>query len=299
MTLVIGDISDEPTKKIERFLPLAEYLAANLEEFGYTAGDVLIASSIDDMARLVNDGRVDVYMDSPYPSLQVQRQTESELLLRRWKSGNSSYWSVFAARTDAALEDLESLRGRVVAAEEPFSTSGFALPVSELIASGIPVVIVDGPQEDVPSDTVGVWFTRDEENSVDALSIGIVPAAMFSNVDFEELPEDVKAELHIIGSTGSVPRQVTSVGRHVNPVIAGRISELLRQLEDSEEGLALLEHVKTARFDLIPDADSIPPQIDVDVAVIDLTRSAAVEHGLKIAREQKSCGRHTGTVREQ
>ena len=43
-------------------------------------------------------------------------------------------------------------------------------------------------------------------------------------------------------------------------------------------------------------ANSIPPQIDVDVAVIDLTRAAAVEYGLKIARELKSRSINTAIV---
>ena len=104
----LGDIDpDEPTKKIERFTPLAEYLAENLRELGVNEGRVMIARDIDEMARWMRDGTVDVYFDSAFPSLAVQQQSGSEIILRRWKEGVVEYWSTYLALRSTNVETVE------------------------------------------------------------------------------------------------------------------------------------------------------------------------------------------------
>ena len=86
--ITLGDIDpDEPSKKIARFTPLARYLAENLREFGVSEGRVMVARDIDEMARWMRDGTVDIYFDSAFPTLAVQQQSGSEIILRRWKDG--------------------------------------------------------------------------------------------------------------------------------------------------------------------------------------------------------------------
>lgn len=253
--LTLGDISDEPVKKIERFKPLAEYLAAQMSELGFTGGDVIIARDVDEMAELVASGKVDVFMDSAYPALKVQELAQTELILRRWKSGESSYHSIFVTTDAQAIPSIESLGGRIIAGENEYSTSGYALPIIALVATGFDIEIVPGPQTKVPDTTVGIWFTRDEENTFDALANGFVNVAIMSNQDLDKVPEALLARLVEIGKTGTVPRQVVSASPHLDAAARSEIARLLIGLEDFDEGIELLDHVKTARFDLIPAGD--------------------------------------------
>ena len=52
-TITLGDISGEPAAKIKLFQPLADYLAANLSEFGIQEGRVVVAPSMEAMAELL------------------------------------------------------------------------------------------------------------------------------------------------------------------------------------------------------------------------------------------------------
>ena len=62
LVITVGDIDpDEPTKKIKRFTPLAEYLATHLSEFGIREGRVRIARDIREMGRFLADGTVDLF----------------------------------------------------------------------------------------------------------------------------------------------------------------------------------------------------------------------------------------------
>ncbi|MGK7925866.1 MAG: hypothetical protein AB4290_11570, partial [Spirulina sp.] len=46
-TIVVGDISDEPAKKIERFQPFADYLAGQLSAIDIGVGAVEVAPSME------------------------------------------------------------------------------------------------------------------------------------------------------------------------------------------------------------------------------------------------------------
>jgi phosphonate transport system substrate-binding protein len=102
--ITIGDIdSDEPAKKIKRFQPLADYLATHLAEFGIKEGRVVIAWDIPQMGIYLKQEKVDLYLDSSFPTLSVQKLSDSEVILRRWKQGEPTYWSVYIARRDSGI----------------------------------------------------------------------------------------------------------------------------------------------------------------------------------------------------
>ncbi len=115
--LTIGDISDEPAEKIERFKPLADYLASQMSDLGFTGGNVVVARDIDEMVSFIEDGKVDIYMDSPFPILKVQKRAQTEFILRRWKDGESSYYSVFVGIDGDTAPSLDAVSGAVVAEE--------------------------------------------------------------------------------------------------------------------------------------------------------------------------------------
>ena len=49
--IVVGDISTEPAKRIERFQPFADYLAIQLNEIDIGVGEVKIAPDMETMAQ--------------------------------------------------------------------------------------------------------------------------------------------------------------------------------------------------------------------------------------------------------
>ena len=76
--ITIGDIEpDEPTKKIKRFQPLADYLAEHLKAYGIEGGQVVLARTIEEMGGFLGDGTVDIYFDSPFPFLGAFRSYQA------------------------------------------------------------------------------------------------------------------------------------------------------------------------------------------------------------------------------
>lgn len=255
LVLTIGDISDEPTKKIDRFQPLVDYLVENMKDLGFGSGRVVIAASLEEMIGMVRDGEVDVYFDSPFPALTTQANTETQLILRRWKDGDATYKGVVITAADSEIRTVDDLVGRVVAAEESYSTTGFASQAIDLADAGFRLKIVDGPGSSVPADSVGIWFSRDEENALDAVISGTVHAGFISDQDLVKLSPELFAQVRVLTESHSLPRQLVSIRGDIADVVMERIRTLLVGLEETEEGRVLLDHIKTARFDEISSED--------------------------------------------
>ena len=257
--IILGDIEiDEPTKTIRRFQGLADYLATGLKDFGVTEGRVVAARDIEEMARFLKEGKVDLYFDSAFPSLAVQELADSELILRGWKQSDAEYWSTYIARRDNGIESVEDLVGGVVAFEDPFSTSGFILPAGTLVQREFNLREVNGPGALVANDEIAYFFSRDEENTVELVLSGRVSGGGISNQDYDALPTEFQQQLVELEQTITAPRQLVSVRPGLDPELVSEISGLLIGLEQTVEGAQILERLKkTKRFDALP-LDSKP-----------------------------------------
>jgi phosphonate transport system substrate-binding protein len=252
--IIVGDIeSDEPVKKLERFQPLADYLAAQLHEFGVTEGRVVLARDVEEMARFIKDGKVDVFFDSAFPTLAVQKLTGSQLILRGWKQSSPEYWSTYVVLRSSGIESVKGLAGGTVAFEEPNSTSGFILPAGTLIQRGFNLREINGPGAPVADDEIGYFFSRDEENTIELVLSGQVAGGGISNQDYEELPAELQQQLVTLGQTITVPRQLVSIRPGLEPELVNQIRDLLIGLEQTDEGEQILTRLKkTTRFDALP-----------------------------------------------
>lgn len=253
-TIVIGDIDAyEPLKKVKRFGPLADYMAENLTEFGIGSGEVVIAKDIPEMAHYLDEGQIDFFFDSSFPTLEVRRLSGSQVILRRWKGGSSDYWGTYLVRKDSGIDSVEGLLGKLVAFEEPYSTSGFVLPAGTLIEKGFSLREVSGPDEEVRPDEIGYFFSLDEENTIELVLDGRVAAGGVANLDYSELPPELMSQLLIFDRTISVPRQLVSARSGLDPELISKVEELLIGLEETERGRQILEDLKsTSRFDRVP-----------------------------------------------
>ena len=195
------------------------------------------------------------FFDSAFPAVAVQDLTGSEIILRRWKGGIEKNWSTYVALRDGAdaVDSMEDLGGKVVAFEEPRSTSGFVLPAGTLLQRGFKLRQVEGPDATVAADEIGYMFSGDEENTFELILEGTVAGGGVSNEDFEELPADMKEKLAIFDETMSVPRQVVSVRPGLDRRIVNKVRQLLISLDQTDEGRSILEGLKkTSRFDPLP-----------------------------------------------
>lgn len=251
-SLKIGSISASPVVETRKFWPLASYLAGQLRAEGIDDGKVVVAESIPAMASLVQAKQIDVYIDSVFPSLAVNHLAGGRLLLRRWKMGKSDYRSIVFTRKDGGVGALENLKGKMVAFEEPFSSSGYFLPKVELTKMKFRLTPKASASDAVRPDEVGYVFTQGDTNTIFLVLNGVVAAGAVDDQRYLAFAKNL-GRFKMLHQTALFPRQLVSCRADLPAKLAARIQEILLTMDRSAEGAKVLrEFEATAKFDEIP-----------------------------------------------
>ena len=253
-TLTLGGVSQDPREPVEgHFRPLADYVARKLSPSGETKGAVIVAPTAAQMMKLLEEKRVDFYMESPYPTYVINRLGTATLLLRRWKGGMAEYRSLIFTGKENGIARLEDLRGKLIAFEDPGSTSGYFLPKLFLHKKGFSLVEKPNLGARVATGEIGYIFTGTDKNVVNLVLQNKVAAGAFSNDDHASLDEKSKAAITILGESESMPRHLVSVRKDLPGPVVKRLKEILLGMHQEDEGRNILRQTgNTTKFDSLP-----------------------------------------------
>lgn len=256
--LVISDVSNNPAKKIKRYQPMADYLAAHLTEFGIGIGEVKVASDLNTVISWMKSGEVDLYFDSPYPAMLAREKSGAQPILRRWKGGKSEYYGVIFTMADRGINSVADLEGKTIAFDEVSSTSGYMLPLGVLLEAGVKPVQKNSASEITPEDKVGYVFSDDDENTIQWVISGKVDAGAVDIGTFQEIPPESREQMTILAETEKIARHVVLVRPGMKPEQVEAIKSLLVEMDKTPEGKAILDQFEeTAKFDDFPPESSL------------------------------------------
>jgi len=122
-----------------------------------------VVLTINEMIEAINNGEVDLYMDSIFPAALVSNATGAQPILRRQRNCDPEYYSVLFTTPDSGITSIEDLPGHMMAMDRSYSTSGFALPAAYLLDRGLNLVIKKSWDEPVAADEVGIFFSLDDK----------------------------------------------------------------------------------------------------------------------------------------
>jgi phosphonate transport system substrate-binding protein len=251
---VFGDISDDPAEVIEGAQPIADYLASQLSGYGISEGMVKVVTSTEEMIQLLKDGEVDIYFDSTYPATLISDASGAQIILRRWRFGVETYHSVIYASRDSDITSIDQLNGNMVGMDAPYSTSGFMLPAVYLTEQGLTLTGKRGNNDPVGTEEVGFAFAYDDENVLQWVLSGLVPAGVTDDYNFDTaFPPEAREQLVELARTESTPRQVVLVRPGMDPSMLEEIVQVLTAMDENEEGQAALDTFQTSQFDEFPD----------------------------------------------
>jgi len=248
-TVVVGTVGSEPEEEIEEYQPFIDYLARKLTNFNIKTGEVVVAASPAEMAKFVRQGKVDLYIDSSFPTYVVDKLADSEPLVSRWKKGVEKYHSVIFVKRDQGIASLDDLRGRIIAFESANSTSGYFLPKADLLKRGYKLTFKEKPTDPVAPDEIGYYFTEDEEKVVTDVSQGVAAAGGTNEDTLRELIGEASVGYQFLLTTADVFRHVVTVRGDLDQQLKETIKNVLLEANKNPEGQAVLEAFsKTAKF---------------------------------------------------
>jgi phosphonate transport system substrate-binding protein len=254
-TLTLGIVSKRPQAQVEaEFRDFIRYVARKYSASSSAVeGKVAAAANVWQLAKLIEEDKVDFYMDSPYPTYLINRQGAAIPLLRRWKGGAAEYRALIFAKKDTEAVRLEDLRGRIVAMEDPGSTSGYFLPKLFLVTKGLKLAEKTSLDAVVGPNEVGYIFTFSAAKIAELVLTRKTAAGAFSNEDFDRLDAKKKADTMLLGETENFPRHFVSIRRKLDPAAATRLQETLVLMHQDAEGRKILEKIdNTTKFDFAP-----------------------------------------------
>jgi phosphonate transport system substrate-binding protein len=251
--LVIGSISEDPVEEIQVYGPFAAFLGEQLRGEGITGGMVKVAKNMDHMIEMMVAGEVDLYIDSPYPALNVADKSDGVLFLRRWKNDVSEYSSVIFVPVDSTITSLDDLRGKMISFEEPWSSSAFFLPKLSLMEKGFTVTEKTDFKSPVGPDEIGYVFSTSDKNTMLWVLRKRVSAGAMDEAKMKKRAGEGYDKLRVLYKTSPIPRHVVVHRRDLDSELVERITDILLNMDKSEHGRAILvEFESTTKFDKIP-----------------------------------------------
>jgi phosphonate transport system substrate-binding protein len=250
-TLIFGRVHDDPVRSIRDRQEFVDYMAKKLAPLGISGGRILVVEKMQMLSQALKEGKADVFHDSVVPVMVLSKWAGAVPILRQWKYGEADYEGVIVVHKNSGINSLADLKGKVIAFEEPHSTSASILPRMLFEEKKIGLVQVKA-RGAVKPDSVGYIYGTDG-SSVNVLMTGRVDAATTVAREIERLKPEVRDSLKVIGKTVSVPRQLIAVRKDLDPKIVKSLTEILVKMDGDPEGRGVLKRQQnTTKFDVIP-----------------------------------------------
>jgi ABC-type phosphate/phosphonate transport system substrate-binding protein len=254
-SITLGIVSASHQREIEEhFRDFVSYVARKFFSAPDADGKVMVVSTLPELAKLLEQRKIDFYFESPYPTYVVnQVHGAGRLLLRRWKSGMAEYRSLIATSKDSGINRLDNLRGKIIGFEDSESTSGYFLPKLFLQRNGFKLAPASGPGAQVGAAEIGYVFANGLDRLYEMIFAKQVAAITISDDDFAALDDKKKTQLNILAQTELLPRHLVSVRKDLAAQAGDRLAQLLQAMHEDAEGRRILQNAdSTTKFDLLP-----------------------------------------------
>lgn len=249
--LKLGIISEKSGERLREFVALVTYVADRVE--GIDSGSVVVCQDVNEMISKIHHGEVDLVFETAFPIIKLQDEIGVIPALVLWKKGVRQYRTVFFVRADSPIRALDDLKGKIIAFENPGSTSAHAIPRAELLKNGLRVTSFEESTDD---EAVKYIFAGQEKNQAFFVLQKKADVAAFNNNDWDELGEKVKADLRIIHETKPIIRYLGAFASQTPKAQREAISNALLAMSGDPKGKEILKKAfKIKKAEKLTDQD--------------------------------------------
>jgi phosphonate transport system substrate-binding protein len=254
-SIALGLISDTDASAVQQhFREFVRYVAGRVSAGSENQAKVVIAPTIFDMAKLLEQRRVDFYMESPYATYLINYvHGVGKTLLRRWKGGQAEYQSLIITKREGGIKQLSDLRGKSIVFKDTGSTSGYLLPKIFLLRRGFKLVQKREYDPFASPDEITYFFAYSGRRLLESVLTQQAAAAAISDDDYAGLDKKEKAEITVLDQTEKLVRHLVSVRSDFPPLWINSLEKVLLSMHEEEAGRRVLYKTdQTTKFDRIP-----------------------------------------------
>jgi len=258
----------KPDKDPDRMLAERQALAEVLgREFGKPV-EVIVPTSAAVITEGLKNGTIDLAHVSATETVTIRDAGAGDVLLAGERDGVPSYKSYWVSLAEKSYNSVEDLRGKAIAFSSRTSTSGYLIPMVDLLDRGL----INGADAEEFFGKGNVVFGAGYVSAVERVLRREVEAAAVSYYVLDEgnyLTEDQRKLLKKVTEQGPVPTHVIALSSRVSPEDRAIL----------KAGLMNLKKSATKTSDAIFSADLI--EVDAD------THLAPVEKALSLLGQRK------------
>ncbi|MDO8664554.1 MAG: phosphate/phosphite/phosphonate ABC transporter substrate-binding protein [Candidatus Liptonbacteria bacterium] len=255
-----GNTVDSPIFQAsgKEYNPFIKYVASKLTSYGVKDGNFVAVQNPYEASVLMRQGKLDIYVDSPFPAYVVAKLAGSEPLVNRWKREQELYHSNIFVKKDSKIKTLDDLKGKMMVFQKPDSTSAYFLPKAELIKRGYTFTKKTGPGDKVLPNEIGYYFASGDVESFHDVFTGKAAASAQNDADFKTIASTTASQYRFIFSTVDVFRHVIVIRANLDPKLKNAIKQILLDMDKTPEGLKILsDFKKTTKFsEFLPNAET-------------------------------------------
>ncbi len=248
--LKVGTIIDEDGVEADRkeFTPFINYMVSQLHDQGITKGSFVPDTSVSNMAKLLREGKVDIYIDSIFPVFVADRLSGSQMIANRWKEGVEKYHTAVFVKTSSTIKTTDDLKGKMLAFDSPTSTVGYFLPKAELIKLGYTLTEKQKTTDPVAANEIGYTFVHGDV--FDDVQNGVTPAGAESEQEIRDhFGATFDQQYRIVTTTPDVLRFLVTGRQDMAPSLRSAIKASLLSMDKSTAGQTTLKLFSgTAKF---------------------------------------------------
>lgn len=246
--LTIGTIDGEAENKLSKFELISKYLENKLIDKKIKV-NVEIPKNINEAIDFINAKKLDIFIDSVYPTLIIQKKTDITIEAKRWKKGQEGYKSIIFTKRNNNINSIMDLKGKTIAFEDNFSTSAYYVPKKAIEKKGI---FLSKKKE---KDKLAYLFSGSEENTEAWIIFDKVDVAATDNLTYKSFN---KNQYKIIYQSSLIPRQLVSFSKRIKPTLKKEILDILLDMHNKKEGKTILkEFSNTKKFSKIKNSELI------------------------------------------
>jgi len=205
----------KPDKDPDRMLAERTALSEILSKAFGKPVEVIVPTSAAVIAEGLKNGTIDLAHVSATEMVTIRDAGAGDVLLAGERDGLPSYKSYWVSLADKPYDSVEDLRGKPIAFSSRTSTSGFLIPMVDLLDRGL----LSGADAEEFFGKGNVVFGSGYVSAVERVLRGEVEAAAVSYYVLDEgnyLTDDQRAKLKKVAEQGPVPTHVIAVASSLN-----------------------------------------------------------------------------------